>query len=665
MGSLWENKKVLAFILGLQEAFAAIVPFFVLLESIRVVLILLHSFHGLFPSANPNQAVHLMNSLQSASSIAVVVTIAYYLGQRTGVQPVISALLATASFITVLFILNGGGPVHAPRNFSFVNLGVPIISTYLLKMLYPKFSLRLPSSVESKHVYRLIDHWPVFFVALAATVTLYSALAFLASPLLGLFSAAIVRLPPAVAMSVRDLLANLLWMVGLHGQHIAIALFGLSFPVTEIRPNLTWGEFNRLFINIGGSGLGLALWIALALHVRSGSLKTLTQAAAPFVLFNINEILIYAVVVFNRVFFVPFVLLPMVNFLLAYGFVLGVPIHYSSVKVVWITPPLLNAYLAGAGDFRLVAFQISLILMNTLVYSHYVKRFLLMQSPERHQETLRRNLNIKGQFFAQENLRAYAAQKEVMDAAIQLDRLIPKLREQNLGVHYQPIVDLDNPDRPYIEALIRYLGDGELQGPTFLSLLEQAGLAPVLDVWVSKMVRNDLDHWKSVGFEPTVGVNVHPDTLANREAVRAIIDHLHGEKVSIEIVERSFLYGEHVERALTLFRRHGFRITIDDFGSGYSSLETIIRHNLSELKIDGSLVKAATEPRGFIAVQKTTELCHGLGMTVTAEGVENEAQLHSVVEAQVDFVQGFFFAPAMPFEQVARFYSELPKRLES
>lgn len=657
MGSLWENKKVLAFVFALQEAFAATVPFFVLIALIKVTHILLARFNV----ANPDIAIHLMNSLQSASSITVVVTIAYYLGRRTSVNPVVSAILASASFIVVLFVLRGGAPITAPKGFAVVNLAVPIISTYLLKVLYPKFSLKLPMNIESKHVYRLIDHWPVFFVALAATVALYSALFYLTNPLIHYFSVAVKHLPNAVEMFVRDSLANMLWFIGLHGQHITNALLGFDLPAAHLRPNLSWGEFNRLFINIGGSGLGLALWIALAVNLRGGTLRTLTRAAAPFVIFDINEILIYAVVVLNRIFFVPFVLLPMVNFILAYIFVITVPVHYASVNIIWSNPPILNAYLIGSGDSRLIIFQIGMILMDTAVYSHYVRRFIRAQSMDQYQEILRQNLNIKGHFCAQENLRAYAAQKEVMDASIQLERLIPHLREQNLYVHYQPIVDLKDPSQPRVEALIRYLEDGELKGPNFLDLLEQAGLAPVVDVWVSQTVRRDLESWKKAGLETAVSINIHPDTLANREAARAIVDNLQGERVSVEIIERSFLYGDSVERILALFRQNGFRVTIDDFGSGYSNLETIVSHDLSELKIAMSLVRAATETKGFAAVQKMAQLSHELGMTIVAEGVENEDQLRSVIAAQVDFVQGFYFSPALTFEEVIDYYSNQPQ----
>ena len=294
--------------------------------------------------------------------------------------------------------------------------------------------------------------------------------------------------------------------------------------------------------------------------------------------------------------------------------------------------------------------------MNTAVYAHYVGRFLRTQRPEAYHDQLKQNLHIKGRLRVEADVRAYAAQREVIDAAGQLDALLPRLREEHLALYYQPIVKLSGECLPSFEALLRYLPHGKPVGPTFLGLLEKAGLAPIVDVWVAQRVRDDLERFRECGHAPHISVNLHPDTLASPNAVRAVVEALKGSKVTVEILERSFLYGERAERGMATLLQSGLRIAIDDYGTGYSNLETLIGHEISELKIDKALTQAITRKRGYLAMAKTVELCHALGIEVVAEGVENQAQLDRVSEIGVDYAQGFYYAPALPLSEACAFF---------
>ncbi len=500
----------------------------------------------------------------------------------------------------------------------------------------------------------------MFLVAFFAAVPLYVLGDTILNPIEVAFFNLLSRLSALGIELVRTLFSHLFWFIGLHGPHTVNAFLGKRFLLEQVRPNLTWGEFNRLFVNLGGSGVGLALWAAFLWKARAGTMRTLARLATPFVFFNIDELLIYGGVVFNRILFVPFVLLPLADVLLGYAFVQAVPIEFSAVRVPWITPVFVNAYLKTGGDLRLVAFQLGLVIFNALVYGRYVERFFRTQRPSEYGQQLSQGLHIKGQLLSEVDVRAYAAQRQVIDAAQHLDRLIPRLREENLTLYYQPIVALSGAQRPYFEALLRYRSRGKVSGPTFLGLLEKAGLAPIVDVWVARRLRQDLERFQACGLEPKIGLNLHPDTLANPKAVKTIAETLKGLDVTVEILERSFLYGERAEEGAATLRQHGLKLAIDDYGTGYSNLEVLVRHEIAELKIDRTLTQALTETRGYLAVKKTVELCHELGIRVVAEGVETQAQLEKARALGVDFAQGFHFAPALPLDEACAFFRRVP-----
>ena len=144
-----EDNKLLLFILALQEAFVATVPFFVVISLVTLVreLAALSGFALFF--INADTLKNLLDALYSASSLVVTVSVAYFIARRIGVHPVMAAFLATTVLVTVSFLVGHGELVTSPRGYTARSLIVPILSAYLLRGLYPLFSLKLPPQPES------------------------------------------------------------------------------------------------------------------------------------------------------------------------------------------------------------------------------------------------------------------------------------------------------------------------------------------------------------------------------------------------------------------------------------------------------------------------------------------------------------------------------------
>ena len=649
------NKKLLLFITTMQEAFSAVIPFFLLNASAMLVYFLFKYFHLSFYSIDAHTLSLLIQTLNTFSSIVATVAIAYFFAIRFKVSEIIAISLSIATFISILLIESTSVPIELPYGFTPANLLNPIVSTWFLAYFFPKLSLNIPLKDKNKHIYRLFNYLFVFIAAYATTIILYWAVDTVMDMIIEHINHLHIGFPPIITLALRDLFVQLFWFFGIHGEHTVNALFGKDILDVFLMPNLTFGEFNRLFVVIGGAGVGMGLWVSLYLYAKDEMTSIITKISFPFVLFNINTLLTYAVIVLNRFLLIPFLLLPLFNLTVAYLVLQWIPCHFTDYYITWMTPPFIDSYLKTDGSVQIFFLQSSLLIIDTLIYIYFVKRFVKSQSILTHKETLEENLEIPNELKSKEHIHAFHAQTEIIDASAKVGEVIELLSRHKLHVYYQPKIDVVHHRCDHFEALLRLDKHGTITGPYFLKTLESAGLAPIIDIWVCKETACHLQIWEKKKFYPHISINLHPDTIKSDDAISKIIHILQGYHVSFEIIERTFLFGEKAEFNIKRLQKNGFEIIIDDFGSGYSSLETITKHTIKELKLDKSLIDIIGEKKGFLVCKHTVNLCHEMGCSIVAEGVETQLQLETVTSIGVDYVQGYYFSPAIPFTEIMHY----------
>jgi EAL domain-containing protein (putative c-di-GMP-specific phosphodiesterase class I) len=282
-----------------------------------------------------------------------------------------------------------------------------------------------------------------------------------------------------------------------------------------------------------------------------------------------------------------------------------------------------------------------------------MRRFVETQSLPQKLALLSDRLNIKEEIASQSHVGAYKAYAEIIEANVQLDKVLQNLNQNKMYVYYQPKINVRTGRCDQFEALIRYRNDeGKLVGPIFLDTIEKAGMAPVIDLWVSQQVRADLDRWKEEGFAPGISINLHPDTIRSREAIEKILAIMQDRSVMFEIVERSFLGQGVAAENLRELKRHHHRISIDDFGNGYSNMEALLDLQIDELKLDRILINKLDDPKGLSLCRNLTHFCHEIGVSVIAEGVETREQKETVAGLEIDRIQGWYYSPAIAFKEV-------------
>ncbi len=655
MKFILKNRKIVLFIVTLQEAFSAIIPFFILSSFFTLLYFFIHYYNINFLYINSKNTLFLMDRFNHVSSIIANISIAYFFASRLKISQIMATFLAIASFMTITLIKNPTDTIILPYGFNFDILIWPIISTYFLKIFYHKLSLNISVADGNHHIYRHFNYLFVFIFAYFTTIMLFIFLDFSVEIIIEKFFSQInLNLPNIILLAIRDFFVQIFWFFGLHGSHMVNAIVGKNILFKEMLPNLTYAEFNRLFVLMGGAGAGVGLLISLILLIREKTLKLITKISAPFVIFNINTLLIYAFVVLNRYFILPFIFLPIINLFVAYGALQFINIHFTSYYLTWPTPIFLDAFFKTQEYKTVMLIQLSILILDTLVYLYFTKKFAGFQSPSVKFHKLLKNFDISYELKAQEGLRSFVKRQEIIEANAELDKIIHNINNNNIFIYYQPKVKSNNNKSDKFEALIRYYHDGQLTGPVFLDTLEKAGLAPVIDIYVCKKVKEDLQKWKKENFSPQISINLHPDTLNNSEIIKKIISIMKGEDIAFEIIERSFLE-ENGGKNLIELQNSGFKVSIDDFGAGYSSLETLSKYNIDELKLDKSLIDTVLTKKGYTICKNTTNLCHEIGTLIVAEGVETKEQLNKVKHIGADYIQGYYYSPAIPFDKVKDF----------
>ncbi|MFS0555707.1 EAL domain-containing protein [Brevibacillus sp. 179-C9.3 HS] len=235
--------------------------------------------------------------------------------------------------------------------------------------------------------------------------------------------------------------------------------------------------------------------------------------------------------------------------------------------------------------------------------------------------------------------------------------------KQELSLYYQPLYDLRTGKIIGAEALVRWNHQQKgLLPPDWVFLLaEKSGLTLLVEEWVIRTACKQNIAWQDAGLPPLVTcVNLSSYALESDQlgsTIQTILDetNLQPHYLELEFTEDSTRDGERTIEILAELKRIGVKISLDDFGKGYSCIQHLSRFAMNKLKIDQSCVRECMNDVTQATVIKTVmAMARSLGVQVTAEGVETQEQLEFLWQLGCDSAQGFWFSEPMPAEDLAR-----------
>lgn len=659
------KSQFLLIISVLQSSFISLVPYYILYSFTLLSVEFVKIFLGMGTDFDIEDIYNLVKLLEAILPILINISISYHLVNLyyTSINKLLTIVLSLLVYLSVDLLLN----VDFIINYTFpasiiMAIIVPLFVSFTISKLMLVFSSyeedlksRLSNNIATMISYILpfiITFFIscIFFYITGRLINIDSGIDFFAKG------------QEAWLLFLRTFVSNILWFFGIHGINFFDAIVNIKILDSFIETNLTYKEFFNLFVIFGGSGSGLSLIIAIFIASKDKHISFVGKASLPFVIFNINEILIFGIPIFmNFSLLIPFILVPSINFVFSLIFLSYTDIvFFNDVFVPWITPTFLNVYLRTDGNLIAVIFQLFLVIIGVLIYIPFIKRYSKKQSSTIALETIANKLDVSVSLESKTNIVFQEAQSSLIKSHIKINKIIDTINQDNLLIYYQPKVDIKNKTCMRFEALIRVKNeDGFILGPDFIIDIENSGLASIIDLWVCKEVKKDMDAWRQNNFNPNISINLFPYTLADESYIIKIIDILRTYDITFEIIERRSALNKNVLKNIKLLKENGFKLSLDDLGVGYTNFSILYELPLDNVKIDKKILGFTNTEKGLVLYKNICKLCSDLNFEIILEGVETKEELELLTSDDIYIVQGWYFSKALPFDRIESFSKEL------
>lgn len=247
------------------------------------------------------------------------------------------------------------------------------------------------------------------------------------------------------------------------------------------------------------------------------------------------------------------------------------------------------------------------------------------------------------------------------------DDMYRALENREFKVYLQPKIDAKNESLAGAEALVRWIHptEGFIPPNKFIPIFEKNGFILKLDDYMLREIARQQAQWLLEGRQIVpVSVNISRahftrDDLA--EHISGIVDKFQvpHNMIELELTESAFFDDKYVLlNTVKKLRDAGFIVSMDDFGAGYSSLNSLKELNIDVLKIDADFFRGVDSvERGKLIVSEVIDLAKKLNMKIVAEGIESREQVDFLVEQECDLIQGYFFAKPMPIDEFVEKYN--------
>ena len=620
-------------------------------------------------------------SLHVSISISICYTQQIGRDNRHTLGPMIASLVA---FLIVSGTMEDGAinieSLGAAGMFTAVvsSLGASYLYDVISKKL--KRSMRLFTEGDDE-VFRntLFALTPTAIVAvIAALVNSLSMLIFGGNNLHMAFSSGIEHIFEGLGRNLGSVLlfeffAQFLWFFGIHGNNVLEPVCqNLFAPAMDVNQELIAQgmeateihskTFLDVFINMGGSGSVMCLLIAIMVFSQRRSNRKLGQMAAIPGFFNISELITFGLpIVFNPIFIIPYLLVPMV---LAVTSTLAVEIGLVPVAVnhvEWTTPILWSGYLATdsiAGSIL----QVVNLVIGTLIYAPFVKIF----DKEMIRDANRKMDQLVDLMKRSEETREVIRVLSLRDVGGMVARhlaedLQTQLIDRRPNMYYQPQYN-NKGECIGAEALLRWKHSiyDMVYPPLVIQVAEESGKLIALEKNIFVTIMESMPELiKILGEETKISVNVTGTTIQSEEFEKFLVQlskdyPRYTKRIVIEITEQAALsIKEELIDRLTRIAKRGYGFAIDDFSMGSTSIKYLQTNVFNLIKLDGSMTRVILKNRrSKDIVASITKLSADLGIDVLAEYVETEEQRQALEDVGCYLYQGYLYSPAVPMDKL-------------
>lgn len=256
----------------------------------------------------------------------------------------------------------------------------------------------------------------------------------------------------------------------------------------------------------------------------------------------------------------------------------------------------------------------------------------------------------------------------VFDNVDLINQIKVGLKKDEFEMYYQPIISTDTETLAGLEALIRWNHNinGFIPPDRFIPIAEEYGMMLQIERWVIESVFYQVEKWVDMGDIPIfVSINLSSKGLLENNLVEFLTQMLdkyrvEPEKIQFEVTETSMISNlEASVHILDDLRKIGFKLALDDFGVGYSSLNYLKNLPINKVKLDKSLIdNIVKDNKERLLTKALIEMSHYIDLEVVAEGIEMQEQVELLSALNCDYIQGYYYGRPSPKEQINKWIKD-------
>lgn len=645
--------------------------------------------------------VFAYNGTFGMMSLYMTAAIACSYAQNTNdsrISPFALAATVAACFIIMIGFQDAGFTIEMLQHFGVSAMFTAIFTALAASWLYTVFIRRLPEigrnfsdgadmgfndSIRSLPASILVIL--VFAIGNFIIISLFdvpSTSELFASSLVGIFDK-IGRNFLSGMLFV--LLISLMWFCGIHGSNVldgvsshlfvpALEANQIAIAAGELPTEIISKQFMDVFVLIGGCGSTMCLLFALLIFSRRRNVKNLSKLAALPMIFNINEIMVFGLpIIFNPIMFIPFICVPLVSYVIAYAATTLGLVPIIATEIQWTTPAVLGGYFA-TGSLAGSIMQLVNLTVGTLIYMPFVKRYDKYKASvsNRYMAELIEVFKKSEADIAPVTLTELGGEMGSIAKSLVYD-IRYSMKKGDIQLFYQPQHNEKNICTG-AEALLRWEHPlyGMIYPPLLIKIAKEAGIQLELEQYVIHTALAGAERINQVLLEPiNIYMNISADTFTNPAMGEYLAKvsksrEVRAGRIYLEITEQDPIFTsdyDTINQHLTYVTGLGYKLAVDDFSMGHTSVSYLQQNFFSVVKIDGSLVRSILDnPRCRDIISSIIYLSDSLGFNICAECVETEEQRQALQEIGCNTYQGFLFSPAIPigsFMSYADRYSEI------
>lgn len=650
------------YIQSVREAFISLIPYLILISALTLVISIIQAL-TLLPenSSSLSTLTSINRSTYLLFPLVTMLALSFTLGKNLNQPPVACAILSLACFINlnnelieIDRIIEGGYFDIQP--YAMI---LPFIVVLSLKSIREKISYRFIQAPSiSSHLQIHIN----LILPYILTFTLISSLLLFITPILTELIQPLAEQLQNSHLFIRGLVktiaTSLLWFLGIHGDNTYNLIADAWLNSEIVANNIDMSTMQDFYTLMGGSGNGLSLIIAMLLFSKDERSLKISKISLPFAIFNINELLIFGLpIVFNPYLLIPFVLVPTILYCCAYAAVSFGLIAFIPHDINWITPPIINTYIASA-DLNACFLQIALLAVGVAIYAPFVR----MSHFYNHDREVAQKLALKlalGNLPPEKTITTAVNSPCSIAATLDDSGLLEEIMAGQLLLQYQPIINQSNFKVAGFEVLPHLkCSDGTLLGPEFLRKLQSPSLIEIIQLWQVKQLQKDIGLWqKNEQKTPEIYIAMNSSTLNHPRLIKTFgIELIHYRDKTHLCLDRDAFSGSlQLEANMEHILDTGIQVSLEDPHSESLPFDLLSSAHIRELSLQPHDAPTKAELKTPDLLLDLVDYAHKIGHRVRLNKIDDRKQLQQKCVASVDLLQGSIIAPRQTSEQVMAF----------